>query len=324
MHDYPRHSPHDHFVRRVFSQPKAAAALFRFALPPGNEHEIHADLIKPIPNDKIGPEFEESRGDLLFRLHLPDEDAYALLMLEHQSSYDPWMAYRLLHYKMAAWGHARRESPQLRFPPILALVLYHGRRPWGGEQRYRELFSEAALKPQWRDTIPDFRYQLVDLARRSDEEIHSLADRGEADAGLSLLGLKWSREPDLLNRLGLWLERPGQGSSPDEELRAWRELAVYLSYSSDVAAEQLASVFRNAARKEHQDMGKTVAEQLMEQGEARALEIIRRPLIARLEFEQALTAEREEAVRNASAERLRSWIEATIEGRRLAELIDAD
>ena len=95
-------NPHDAYVRRVFSRPAAAAAFFRFSLPPELSREIAADRIELLSSDSINPALDESRGDLMYRIRGRHRDFVAILILEHQSGFDEDMPLRLLEYDDAS------------------------------------------------------------------------------------------------------------------------------------------------------------------------------------------------------------------------------
>ena len=316
-------NPHDAYVRRVFSRPAAAAAFFRFALPPELGREIAKDRIELLSSDSISPKLDESRGDLMYRVRGRSRDFVAILILEHQSSFDRRMPLRLLRYQTAAWEQIEQDSGSSPIPFIDVTVLYHGHTPWRGRRRFLDLYSDDPAETKlFAASALDFGYRVVDLGVHPDEDLLDLVDSGSPDTGLSLLGLKWSRRRELNARLGSWIERAREGPISREELQAWRQLAVYLSKGSPLGADELYRTFQRASAKEYQEMGKTAAEELMERGEAR---LLRRSLLKLLQKTGQQTPEREARIESADSNHLQHWLDETIlSGADLAALIDAN
>ena len=263
MSDSQSPNSHDRFVRQVFARPPVAAAFFQLALPPLVAADIDAESVEALPTDGIGPGLGETRGDLMFRVHARHHDFFVLLILEHQSSYDALMPLRLLEYKTAAWRIHAKEKPGELLPHIHATVLYHGRQAWRGRHCLADLFAKVE---SMRPSLPDFEFSVVDLGRHPDEELLRLVDEGAPYTGLSLLGLKWSREPELPSRLSDWVDRPRSGPISEQELQAWQELTVYLSQTCRIDAKEIYDVYSRAASKEYREMSKTIAEQLRAEG----------------------------------------------------------
>ena len=65
-------------------------------------------------------------------------DTWLVLLLEFQSSSDPWMALRVMVYAGLLWQHLVKEKrlpPDGKLPPILPVVLYNGDRRWTARWR---------------------------------------------------------------------------------------------------------------------------------------------------------------------------------------------
>lgn len=65
------------------------------------------------------------------------------------------------------WERAQREKIR-PLPPVIPVVVYHGREQWQVSENFAGLFEgPEALRPYW----PNFRYELHDLSRYSIEDI---------------------------------------------------------------------------------------------------------------------------------------------------------
>ncbi len=117
------HQPNDKLFKAVFGILENARAFFREQL--GLTGQFCWDELEMVPSSFIDPRFASSEADLLYRV--PTEQGPGLyILLEHQSSEDSRMAYRLLLYIAAIWR--REENGEL--PPVLPCVLTQNRVPW--------------------------------------------------------------------------------------------------------------------------------------------------------------------------------------------------
>ena len=84
------------------------------------------------------------------------------------------MPLRLLFYMNAVWQdhyHATdvdvRRRREFRAPPIVPIVLYTGDSPWNGRTRLSEVI---ACGEQLRGLVPDFRFQVIDFCKCTEED----------------------------------------------------------------------------------------------------------------------------------------------------------
>jgi hypothetical protein len=135
--------PHDLLVRFTFSQPKRAAAELRVALPPEVVAQVDWDSLSLEPGSVVDEELRETESDLLFSARLLGaQPVLFYVLLEHQSSVDPWMALRMLRYVVRLLERWRQDHPgHALLPVIISLVLFHG--PEGGWSAPRRLVGSA-------------------------------------------------------------------------------------------------------------------------------------------------------------------------------------
>jgi hypothetical protein len=106
-----------------------------------------------------------------------------MLLLEFQSTPDPWMALRLLVYAGLLWQHLVREQrllPDGRLPPILPIVLYNGDARWRAAVDLRALIGLPEGHALWR-WQPVMRYHVID------EGAFDMGDLAERDGLPALL-----------------------------------------------------------------------------------------------------------------------------------------
>src|SRR5688572_2907772 len=124
-------TPHDALVRSILGQPAYAAEELRATLPPEVVAELCLDTLVPVDGAFIDAALDESNADLLFTVALRrNEGRRAYVLIEHQSTFDPKMARRLLRYQERIWERHDADHPHDdAAPPILVVLLHHGPRP---------------------------------------------------------------------------------------------------------------------------------------------------------------------------------------------------
>ena len=113
----------------------------------------------------------------------PENTLYLIALIEHQSSVDHDMPFRILRYIVQVLTDYADEqekkqktvtkSKNFRYPPILPIVFYDGTGNWTAETNFR---NKVHLNDILGEFIPDFRYLVVPLSRYSNQE---LIDKGD-------------------------------------------------------------------------------------------------------------------------------------------------
>src|SRR5688500_5448255 len=169
--------PHDLFARYTFGHPERAAAELRAVLPPHVVSEVDWSSLRREPGSVVDPELRETESDLLFTARLRTGHPLLLyVLLEHQSTVDPWMALRMLRYVVRQVERWRQEHPEsTRLPVIIPLVMYHGPDGvWTAPRRVEELFDlpgAEEARERWRGLVPRFEYLLDDLTAEREEAL---------------------------------------------------------------------------------------------------------------------------------------------------------
>lgn len=181
--------PHDSFFREAFSRREVAEGFLRSYLPPALVAGIDWASLEIAKDSFVEKALKNHFSDLLYRARHGGRDLKIYLLLEHKSHPDTWVALQLLRYQVRIWELHRKQKPGEPLPPIVPLVLYHGRRRWGTPDNFSALFGalDEALEPY----VPTFSYELCDLALPEPEEI-----RGTVVSRLVLLALKHIFDPE--------------------------------------------------------------------------------------------------------------------------------
>jgi hypothetical protein len=139
---------------------------------------LHARLL---PREFIANDWRGREADLFFEIPYrgPNgvDQALVCLLLEHQTKTDVLMPFRTLGLTVAFWDRQWRDwqalsppRPELRFTPVIPIVLYTGPTPWGSTRRMTELLAEPAV---FHSFAPASEPLFWSLAEHSAEELLS-------------------------------------------------------------------------------------------------------------------------------------------------------
>jgi predicted transposase/invertase (TIGR01784 family) len=146
----------------VFSDSTEAASFLRVSLPEALSRELDWPTLTLLDGGFIDEALRESESDLLYQVGhgSSQEPVLVYILLEHQSSPDVWMRFRLLKYCCRIWDQSFRDRPdQTQLSPILPLVFYQGKRRWQHSTEFADLFPEVARA--W-SFVPRFTHMLID------------------------------------------------------------------------------------------------------------------------------------------------------------------
>lgn len=313
--------PHDAFFRAVFAEPANAVAHFAHFLPPELVAVLDFSRARLLSSDLMPPELAERQADLLYAVPMErtpgrgdPREALVLLLLEHQSTEDRNMAWRILQYTVLILDRWRAANPKVRrFPLVVPMVLAQCPRPWKAAQRFEELIDlPAELRAPFAPFVPSFGYILTDLHRLHDADLafHPIV-------GLLLTVLKHSRDKDLVARLpqfsAAFRAAVAQG---DAGLNALLSVLHYLlAARDDTSIEELTQFLTEHVDEDLEEFAMSAADRLHDagvqeglvKGRVRALRVV---LLRQIELRfTPPSSETRTRVESASETELMLWID---------------
>ena len=205
---------HDAAYKELFSHPRMVKDLLRGFAAPEWFDEIDFSTLEKIPAEYVSDDLRQRHGDVVWRVRFQKETwLYLLVMLEFQSTADPYMAVRILVYTGLLYQDLiRRDAlgPDGRLPPVLPVVLYNGRPRWTAPVEMADLIAPA--KEALAGFQPSQRYFLLDEGRLGEDHL----PRRNLVSALVALENSGSAEDlsQVLAALSGWLQSP-----EDDELR---------------------------------------------------------------------------------------------------------
>ncbi len=238
-------NPHDSYFKFIMAQPHVASDFLTNYLPP--EVAAKLDLRAPelMKDSFVDPELQQHFSDLLYCVGLQDGGAaYVGILFEHKSAPEKTVSFQVLRYKVQIWEPMIRQKAQT-LPPIIPVVIYHGRTHWHVARNFGALVTADATLRRY---TPEFEYHLVDLSALSDEEI-----KGAVFLRVGLLLLKHIFKKRLWSRLPLIL-----GLLPVPEESALEYFHTSMRYVAEVTGQVTESNFKDVVNAAFPAIGEKV------------------------------------------------------------------
>jgi predicted transposase/invertase (TIGR01784 family) len=195
-------TPHDAFFKAMTANKAVTQDLLKAVLPPRLLQTVDLDSLELSPSSFVDNALDYFHCDVVYRCNIHDKEGYVIFLLEHQSTADPSMAYRLLEYQFRIWQtHFKQHTGPgpCKLPSILPLCIYHGpQSPYPYSTKLTDCFMDPEFIQEW--TFK--RFLLLDLTQMSTEDMES-----HGLAGLLELLLQRSRnQASLFDDLPIVLE----------------------------------------------------------------------------------------------------------------------
>jgi len=272
----------DHGIKWLLETPDHVRSLLRI---------LAADLadcldfsrLEPLKTDFIPDNLREQYADLVFLCPFRDaageREVILVLLIEHQTESDPIMAFRLLFYMVLIWDAQRRQwldekvpKSQWRFRPILPIVFHTGTSPWTAPLDMAALID---LPEALQSFVPHHDTLLLSL--EATEQARLVAE--DRPFGW-LMWLLQQAEVSLEEFIAVLREVMAHLETlPDLEHQAWVKAVYYLALVIYHRREEQdrpallevvqAGVRERRYQEEIEEMGRTIAQALIEEGEAR-------------------------------------------------------
>lgn len=135
---------------------------------------------------------EERYSDTVKKVKIPNkEPLYFISLIEHKTEVDYNVAIQVFRYIYQIWEDYEKEmeavhkgiskTKDFRYPPVIPIVYYEGKKKWTASLEFKE---KVAMQELFGDMIPNFTYQLVCLNDYSNQE---LLDKGDAISLMMLI-----------------------------------------------------------------------------------------------------------------------------------------
>jgi predicted transposase YdaD len=257
MADEDPYHAHDRLFRVGLSNPAAVAPFLMDRLPAEIVARIDWSTLRLEPGSYVDPDLRMLETDLLFTAKADGRDVGIYVLFEHQSTRDPRLPMRLLRYMVNIW-HDWERVPGNRppYPHILSTVVAQNGSVWNVDPRLSSLFEFTGPEDPMRRYLPDFFYELIQLAA-----IPYASIRSTPEGMLVLRILKAERAGELLSD-HIW----------DPELigrvvlETFRRALRYLASRESIDTRAFLHKIHRIVSEPHRTEAMTLAQQLRNEG----------------------------------------------------------
>ncbi|WP_329906946.1 Rpn family recombination-promoting nuclease/putative transposase [Serratia quinivorans] len=235
-------TPHDAAFRQFLTQPEIARDFMELHLPPELRAICDLSTLKLESGSFVEDDLRQYFSDVLYSLKTTaGDDGYIHVLIEHQSTPDKHMAFRLIRYAIAAMQR-HLDAGHKKLPLVIPVLFYTGKRtPYPYSTNWLREFYD----PELAGKLYTAEFPLVDVTVIPDNEIMG----HRSMAALTLLQKHiWQRDlAELTDKLATIL----LGEASDAEAFV-RELALRVP--------------------QHEDELMTIAQQLEQKGIEKGIE----------------------------------------------------
>ena len=251
--------PHDALFKRIFRDPLRAFELLSIVLPDEVTKDLRPNSVKLESVQDTETDLSKRYTDLVFFAYLGEEETLFSFLIEHQSTSDRLMSFRMLEYVtrlQRAW--VDRHKKPVRIPMIVPIVLYHHHSSWMAPTEVSELIELSDMhRNVLQEYMPRLRFFLYEINAKTDRELESLAV--SATTRLAFLLLKHARySRDLPEQLRNWTRLFAEVVSAPHGLGAFATLMAYIHYVNETIETEDIKRFVKGA-----ELGQNVEETIM-------------------------------------------------------------
>jgi len=247
-------TPHDAVFKQFLRHADTARDFLDIHLPPALRKMCDLDTLTLASGSFIEENLRAYYSDVLWALKTAAGEGYIYVVIEHQSSPDAFMAFRLMRYAIAAMQR-HLDNGHKTLPLVIPILFYHGvATPYPWSLSWLDMFADPALAKQ----LYTGPFPLVDITVVPDDEIVQ-----HRRVALLELMQKHIRQRDLLGIVEHLTAILLNGYANDRQLKT---LFNYLIHSGK--ALRLGKFIREVAQRvpQHKEKLMTIAERLREVG----------------------------------------------------------
>ncbi|MCG7391254.1 Rpn family recombination-promoting nuclease/putative transposase [Pantoea sp. ACRSB] len=160
-------TPHDATFRQFLTQPEIARDFMELHLPAELRALCDLSTLKLESGSFVEDDLRQYFSDVLYSLKTTAGDGYVHVLIEHQSSPDRHMAFRLLRYAVAAMQR-HLEAGHKKLPLVIPVLFYTGKRsPYPYSTRWLDEFDDPAVA----EKLYGGSFPLTDITVIPDDDI---------------------------------------------------------------------------------------------------------------------------------------------------------
>lgn len=167
MHSPSSPTPHDAVFRKLLSQADTARDFLAIHLPEKLRALCDLSSLRLESGSFVEEDLRLSYSDILYSVNTTSGAGYVYVLIEHQSSPERHMAFRLMRYAIAAMQR-HLDKGYRELPLVIPLLFYHGKiSPYPWSLRWLDGFQWPAQA----ESLYCGAFPLIDITSMPDEHI---------------------------------------------------------------------------------------------------------------------------------------------------------
>ena len=160
---------HDSGYKKLFSNRTIFRQLIETFVNQEWVHSLDFDTCEPLDKSFISEHYKETESDLIYKIQFHDREVYIYILIEFQSTVDPFMALRVLNYITNFYMDFLVNNRSVKkLPAVFPIVLYNGEARWTAPVNLSELIEQ---NPSLGAFALDFQYFLIAENQYSQEAL---------------------------------------------------------------------------------------------------------------------------------------------------------
>ncbi|MEG1211626.1 MAG: Rpn family recombination-promoting nuclease/putative transposase [Leclercia sp.] len=254
-------TPHDAVFRKLLSQVETARDFLAIHLPEKLRALCDLSSLRLESGSFVEEDLRHSYSDILYSVTTPSGAGYVYALIEHQSTPDRHMAFRLMRYAIAAMQR-HLEKGHRELPLVIPLLFYHGTvSPYPWSLRWLDGFP----LPAQAESLYSGAFPLIDITCQPDETIM----QHRRIAMLELLQ-KHVRQRDMLELYEQLARLLALGYTDNTQLKTLLNYLLQAGHTADPAAFLHALAHRTKDH-QHKETLMNIAQFLREEGMAQGI-----------------------------------------------------
>lgn len=152
-------TPHDAVFKQFLCHPDTARDFLEIHLPTTLRQICNLNTLRLESGSFIEEDLRPHYSDILWSLETSEGEGYIYVVIEHQSTPDAHMAFRLMRYAMAAMQR-HLEAGHKTLPLVVPMLFYHGNRsPYPFSLCWLDEFADPVMaRKLYATAFPSGRY----------------------------------------------------------------------------------------------------------------------------------------------------------------------
>ncbi|QZN96617.1 Rpn family recombination-promoting nuclease/putative transposase [Symbiopectobacterium purcellii] len=253
-------TPHDAMFKQFLTHPDTARDFMQLHLPNHLRKYCDLDTLKLESGSFIEDNLRAYYSDVLYSVQTTVGEGYIHVLIEHQSSPDKMMAFRLMRYAIAAMQR-HLDAGYKTLPLVIPMVFYAGETsPYPYPLNWLQLFDDPVVAYR----LYTENFYLIDVTVIPDDEIM----QHRSMAALTLVQ-KHIRQRDLIELMDRLVTIMLTNSMTRQQVRSLINYMVQMGNTADAD-----TYVRQLAQRvpQHGDELMTIAEQLEQKGIEKGIE----------------------------------------------------